>query len=233
MYRGHLVPALASFISPKKAACLWRCTCCLKSFWSSDSFQIGVVDPVETRCKILFRILTWLLSWLNLKPPTKKSYNKIYEIGFQRGKKRWIRGRKKRCQPQKLLGLPGKTWHSTSWQLNYRRNCMERRCCSQNTSRDSAKAGWHALHCGNKEPFGTAIHSGRCGMSCREETAVPGLLRVCVLSTLGYVLTFGPALSETTEENWSLRPCNHSLTHSLSRSVMCCWIFARRCTAIM
>lgn len=40
------------------------------------------------------------------------------------------------------------------------------------------KGSWRALHCGNKEPFGMAVHSGRCGMSGREEAAVPGFLCV-------------------------------------------------------
>lgn len=67
-----------------------------------------MVDPVETRCKILFRILTWLLSWLNLKPPTKNSYNKIYEIGFQRGKKKVNKRKKKTMPATKVAGFAWK-----------------------------------------------------------------------------------------------------------------------------
>lgn len=58
--------------------------------------------------------------------------------------------------------------------------------CSQNTFRDSAKAGVAekvllSLHHGDEEPYGMVFHPGKCGMSCREKVAWLGFsLFVCL-----------------------------------------------------
>lgn len=100
-------PALVFFISPKKAALLWRHACYLRSFQSWDSFQIHEVEQEsrDYRCKILFRIFIWFFSPLIGKKIIQKN---LWNENFQREK--LVNYKKKTTMPAtNIAGLAQKS----------------------------------------------------------------------------------------------------------------------------
>lgn len=159
-----------------------------ESFQSWDSFPIHVVETErgDFQCKILFRILVWLFSfldwiWSNL--PTFL-YQKNYGIRIFWREKNGRKRRKTDMPATKVAGLAqnnlvfnilaaklkkelhGEKMPSAQRTPSETLTCWQRQAWQQGTQL--------ALCCGNKEPFRVAFWPDRLGICCGEEAARPG-----------------------------------------------------------